>query len=478
MVDRATISVILANAVTRYASWRWIYYIAILLSFITFKTTALLYWPVSRPKGDFHKTRWQQIKELDYIGIVSVTGGIVLFTSGLTWGGLLFTWDHPGTILPIAIGFFTILSGFIYDWTLAKNPMVPLNLFRPSMFGRYVAILIVLFVSGMNFYAMTTLLPLGSILMFSTDGLEIGLMSLPNTVMQLIAGFIFPLISHKVPDYIPGLTIKWQLVVGMVMQAVFLAVSAVSVNPNNKIAYMVLPALGSPMFTWVTILSYAIASLHVPHSQLGTALGLLGTFRSTGGAIGNAFFGALFNSLSQKGTTAMVKAACDSLDLCPTSTMFDRLMVELVAYNQGVAGTMVDVSPEARDILQQALRTGYGRAFQIIFCATIPLSVFAMICAWYIEDPWPYMNNHVQFRMYERGGFSLRSPEEPTLTGATVVWPATKKFKHDSEDYGIQMRRVDSQNSHACLTTRTSMILEGTETYSLRSEAATPEMFH
>lgn len=391
---------------------------------------------------------------------MSVTSGIALFTAGLTWGGLLFPWDHPGTILTITLGFFTILGGFAYDWSLAKNPMVPLNLFWPKMFRRYSAILIVLFVSGMNFYAMTTLLPLGSILMFTTDGIEVGLMSLPKTVMELIVGFFVPIFSHKIPNYIPGFTIKWQLVAGMVLQAVFLAASAASVNPNNKFAYMFLPAFGVPMFTGVTVLSYAIASLHVPHSQLATALGLLGTFRSMGGAVGNAFFGALFTSISTRETSNMVRAACESLDICPTARIFDRLLVDLTAYNEGVPGMMADVPPEARDILVAALRTGYGRSFQVVFCATIPLSVIAMICSWYIEDPWPYMNNHVQFRMYEQGGFSLRSPEEPSLTGATVVWPATRKLKYDSGSYGIPLKRVPSQASQACLTSRTSMILE------------------
>lgn len=436
----------------------------------------MLYWPVSRPKGDFHKTRWQQIKELDYIGIVSFTGGIALFTSGLTWGGLLFPWDHPGTILTITLGFFTIIGGCAYDWSLAKNPMVPLNLFWPRMFRPYTAILIVLFISGMNFYAMTTLLPLGANLMFTTDGIQIGLMSLPKTVMELIVGVFVPLISHKIPDYIPGFTIKWQLVVGMVLQAVFLALSAASVNPNNKFAYMFLPAFGVPMFTGVTVLAYAIASLHVPHSQLATALGLLGTFRSTGGAIGNAFFGALFTSISKRETSMMVKAACENLDVCPTDSIFATLLAELAADNEGVPGMMANVAPEAKEILLQALRTGYGRSFQLVFCATIPLSIIAVICSWYIEDPWPYMNNHVQFRMYERGGFSLRSPEEPSLTGATVVWPATKRFNHDSENYGIKLGRVSSQTSQACLTTRTSMILESTSPQS-RSGPTSPDRY-
>lgn len=161
--QRATIAVVLANAVTRYASWRWIYYICIMQSFITFKATALLYWPVSRPRGDFDKMRRQQIKELDFVGIFSITGGLILLTCGLTWGGVTFPWNSAGSILPVVLGILALVGGLTYDWMLSKNPMVPMNLFRPHMFRRYVSILIVLFVSGMNFYALSVLLPLGPI---------------------------------------------------------------------------------------------------------------------------------------------------------------------------------------------------------------------------------------------------------------------------------------------------------------------------
>lgn len=422
---------VLGNAIARYASWRWIYYIAILISIISFKATVLCYWPVSRPQGDFNRTRWQQIKQLDYIGMGSITSGIVLLTCGLTWGGREFPWRHPASVIPIIVGFLTTLGGFFYDFLLAKNPMIPVNLFWPDMFGRYLAILIVLFVSGMNFYAMTSLLPLGLSLMFTTDGLEVGLMSLPNSIMQLIVGFFFPLVAHKIPHYVPGLTIKWQLVLAMGMQTIFLAVSAVSVNPNNQYAYMFLPSLGMPMFVWVTVLSYAISSLHVPHSQLGIAVGLLGTFRSIGGALGNALFGALFTALSAKDTAARVQDACMGLDLCPNATAFQSLLSQTISYNQGLAGMLTDVAPEARDTLQQALRLGYGQSFQILFCATIPLSFIALMCSLFIEDSWPYMNNHIQFRMYEQGGFRLRNPGDPELTGATVLL-SSKAFDRDS----------------------------------------------
>lgn len=443
---------VLGNAITRYASWRWIYYIAILISFISFKATVLCYWPVSRPQGDFHRTRRQQIKQLDYIGMFSLTAGIVLLTCGLTWGGSLYPWRHPGSILPIIIGFLTALAGFGYDLFWARNPMIPPNLFSPSMFRRYLAILIVLFVSGMNFYAMTSLLPLGSSLMFTTDGLEVGVMSLPNSTVQLIVGFCLPLVAHKIPRLLPALTIKWQLVLAMAMQTVFLALSVFSVNPNNKYAYMFLPSLGMPMFVWVTVLSYAISSLHVPHSQLGIAVGLLGTFRSTGGALGNALFGALFASLSARDTSASIQEACTGLDLCPNTTAFRSLLSQTIAYNQGTAGMLTGIAPEARDTLQKALRLGYGRSFQILFCATIPLSCFALVCSFFIEDPWPYMNNHIQFRMYEQGGFRLRSPDYPELTGATVR-SNKRKMASDGDSVMTELERIHPDSSQTGLNT-------------------------
>ncbi|KAK2599579.1 hypothetical protein N8I77_011320 [Diaporthe amygdali] len=456
-VPWATISGVLANAVARYASWRWVYYIAILWSFLAFKATALLYWPVSRPRGDFHKTRRQQFKELDYIGLLSITAGLVILVSGLTLGGETFPWNHPFTVAPLAVGPATLILGVIYDWTLAANPMIPLNLFKPKMFRRYVAILVVLFMSGMNFHAMSTLLPQGSLLMFTTDGMEIGVMSLPNTVTQLVVGVFFPIISHRIPEYVPRCTIKWQMVVAMAMQVVFLALSAASVDPNNYYAYILLTGLGVPMFTWVTVLSYAIAGMHVPHSQLGTALGFLGTFRSTGGAVGNAVFRYIFQTTSERVTAQRLRPVCERLGACPTDAAFNKLLADAVAYNVGTPDKLTDLSPQVRSALRQALRGAYGYSFRILFCATIPFGVIALLCALCIDDPHAFMNNHVQFRMYERGGLGFRKKDSPAPTGATVLFPGRKK-PFDGKDGDLELMRVPSQSSQAHLNVETKSL--------------------
>lgn len=423
---------------------------------MAFKATALLYWPVSRPRGDFHKSRGQQFKELDYIGLLAITAGLVILVSGLTLGGETYPWDHPFTVAPLAVGPAVLLLGCIYDWTIATNPMIPLKLFKPKMFRRYVAILIVLFMSGMNFYALSTLLPQGSLLMFTTDGMEIGVMSLPTSIFQLIVGVVVPLFSHKIPEYIPHGTIKWQVVAAMVIQVVFLALSAI--DPNNYYAYILIAGLGVAMFTGVTVLSHAIVGMHVPHSQLGTALGFLGTFRSTGGAVGNALFRYIFQTTSDRMTAQRLRPVCERLGACPTEAAFNTLLVDAVAYNQGSPGKLTDLSPEVRRAIQEALRGAYGYSFRVIFCATIPVGVIALLCALCIDDPHAFMNNHVQFRMYElHGGLGFRKSDSPALTGATVLFPGRKKH-FDGKDGELELRRVPSQGSQARLNPETKSL--------------------
>ncbi|KAF4497522.1 major facilitator superfamily transporter [Fusarium agapanthi] len=357
----AEVSVLLANAMSKYATWRWLFYLAIIVQAISLAGTALFYWPRTHPQGDFEKSRWTQFREIDWIGLG-------LFTAGLA---------HKFTIVPIVLGLFTIVAAFIYGFLFSKAPMFPLKLF--STIRGFLLVIVVLFISGMNYNSLAALLPQGSLYMFTTDGIEIGVLALPNTFMQGVCGFLVPLFSHKIGH------IKWQFVAGTAFQAIFIGASAATVNPNHKLAWAFVPAFGVPMFVLCTILGYSIASLHVPHSHLGLAMGLLGTFRSAGGAVGNAIFKTIFQD------------------------KFKTYSGEEI-HNLGVPGaldTIPGMTPEIQDVLRHAVRQAYGRAFQFVFYITIAFSTVSVICALFVEDPSAFMTNHVQSAMVGRGHSSV-----------------------------------------------------------------------
>ncbi|GKT41225.1 trichothecene efflux pump TRI12 [Colletotrichum spaethianum] len=387
------LSVLLGNALFKYTSWRWIFGIGIIIEFIALVGTWFSYHPTPRPRGDFDKTRLQQLQDVDWIGLTLFTFGLAIALIGLTWGGTpTYPWNSAGAIAPIVIGFLVLALGFAYDFKVAAHPMFPLKLF--VMFRCYSVLLVVIFVSGMNFHAMSALLPQGFLYMFTTDGIHIGVLSLPNTLMIGFTGVLAPLIAHKV-GYI-----KWQLVIGMAFQAIFIGASAATVYPNQKLAYAFVPAIGVPMFVWVTILSYAIASLHVPHSNLGVAMGLLGTFRSGGGAVGNAIFNTIFQEKFHEFAGEEISNVAISNGLNPAD--LGLIIPAAIEFNMGNPRALLNVpgiTPGVQEALRTAVRAGAGHAFKIVFYVTIPFSVVALMCSLVVEDPTAYMTNHIQSAM-------------------------------------------------------------------------------
>ncbi|KAI8663428.1 MFS domain-containing protein [Fusarium keratoplasticum] len=396
MVPWGMVGVLLGAALLEYASWRWIFYLGIIVEGLALVGTALCYWPTSRPRGDFDKTRWQQFKEVDWIGLSLFTLGLATALVGLTWGG---SPDHPwksaSSIVPIVLGVAVVALAFVYDFNFAKAPLFPAKLFR--MWRGFVVLLIGLFISGMNFHAMSALFPQGSLFMFTTDSIQIGLISLPTNLISTIVGALVPICAHRIGH------IKWLFAAGMAFQAIFMGASAATVNPNNRWAWTFVPAFGVPMFLMVTILGYAIASLHVPHSHLGVAMGLLGTFRSAGGAVGNAIFNTVFQDKfrafsGEEITKAALASGLNAADL-------GAIIPGTIAHNLGVPHSLDGIegmTPAIAETLRSAVRLAYGRSFQFVFYITIPFSVIALICSFWVEDPEPYMTNHVQSAMNNR----------------------------------------------------------------------------
>ncbi|TDZ19645.1 Trichothecene efflux pump TRI12 [Colletotrichum sidae] len=418
------LSVLLGNALYKYASWRWIFNLGIIIEFIALLGTFFSYHPTARPRGDFDKSRFQQLRDVDWLGLLLFTAGLATALIGLTWGGTPdYPWNSVGAIAPIVVGVLVLALGFVYDFKFAARPMFPLKLF--VMFRQYSVLLVVLFVSGMNFHAMSALLPQGSLYMFTTDGIEIGVLSLPNTLMIGFTGVLAPLIAHKV-GYI-----KWQLVIGMAFQAVFIGAAAGTVYPNEKLAYAFVPAIGVPMFVWVTILSYAIASLHVPHSKLGVAMGLLGTFRSGGGAVGNAIFNTIFQEKFREFAGEEVAFAAVGNGLNPAD--LGVIIPSAIEYNMGNPRALLNVpgiTPDIQEALRQAVRDGAGHAFKIVFLVTIPFSILALVCSLFVEDPSAYMTNHIQSAMGQDHAVDTRGRGKTSIDDGQAIEFETVRTIH------------------------------------------------
>lgn len=87
------------------------------------------------------------MKELDFVGLFLYTSGLVTMLIGLTWAGQVgHPWRSVSVIAPIIIGFLGLVACFLYDFTIAKKPLFPLEVFKKMR--DFTVLLGIVFVAG------------------------------------------------------------------------------------------------------------------------------------------------------------------------------------------------------------------------------------------------------------------------------------------------------------------------------------------
>jgi hypothetical protein len=73
-----------------------------MLNGIALALTVFFYHPVNQYIIEKGKTKWQQVKSLDWIGVFLFAAGLVLFLLGLSFGGNKYPWfdPYPRFLLP------------------------------------------------------------------------------------------------------------------------------------------------------------------------------------------------------------------------------------------------------------------------------------------------------------------------------------------------------------------------------------------
>ncbi|KAJ9618122.1 hypothetical protein H2204_013169 [Knufia peltigerae] len=398
----AIAGVLIANALqsNTAAGWRWCYYIGIIFGVLSTAGTIVFYFPPSRPQYDFDKTRWQEIKEIDYIGFLLYTAGLTILLIGLTWAGSAnHPWTSASTIAPIVVGFVTLIACFVYDFTVPTRPFFPLELFREIR--GFTVLLVVVFVAGVVFYSMAGLLPQGSLYMFTPDSIQIGIIALPNGISQFLFGGVATILMGKVGH------LKLQVIVMLMIQTAATGAYA-GVIPGNRAGWSALQFFGQGAFALITLLCYVIAGLNVPLRHLGVASGLIGTFRSAGGSVGNAVFNTILNGLIKEQIPARLAQVVEenSMPADTLATLIPATMQNALGIPNSFA-KVPGITPQVEAMAATAFKEAYAFAFSRVFYASIPFGCLAIIAALFILDPSKYLTNHTAVKM-EREGMAGR----------------------------------------------------------------------
>lgn len=277
---------LLGGFLVEHFSWRWIFYINLPLGIV-----ALLI------IGAAFQSRVERVKhEIDYIGaayLATALTCIILFTSE---GGTVLSWSDGQLWCILAFGLVSV-AGFIYEERLAIEPIIPLHLFRQRTF---MLSCLISFIIGMALFGSVTFLPLYLQVVKDSSPSEAGMQMLP-----LMGGIIF---SSILSGRIISKTGKYRIfpVVGTLLAFIgmmLLGSLKLAAPLYTLYLYMAMIGLGIGMVMQVLILA---AQNSVEMKMMGVATSSTTLFRSIGGSIGVAGFGAVFTHVLQNKLEALI----------------------------------------------------------------------------------------------------------------------------------------------------------------------------
>ncbi|MFN2629111.1 MAG: MDR family MFS transporter [Gaiellaceae bacterium] len=257
-------------------SWRWVFYVnmpvgALAVAIVVFRLK--LHTPPTRHR-------------IDYLGAGLLTGGVAALILLTTWGGNQYAWGSA-TIVGLGIAGVALLAAFVWQERRAAEPIVPLTLFRSSVFNVSSAMG---FTIGMAMFGAIIFIPLFLQLVYGATATGSGLRMLPLMAGLLVASIASGRVISRIGRY------RWFPIAGTAVLAAgmyLLSRLGVATAPWLASAYMLTVGVGIGLVMQVLVL---VVQNDAQPKDIGVATSTATFFRSVGGSFGVAIFGAIFAS--------------------------------------------------------------------------------------------------------------------------------------------------------------------------------------
>jgi EmrB/QacA subfamily drug resistance transporter len=356
--------------------WRWVFYINVPVG-------AAALWITQRT---LHLPRHRVQHRVDYLGAALLVAAVTGLLLAMIWGGQQYPWSDP-VIVGLLVGGVALAAAFLVVEHRAAEPILPLRLFRSPVFRLSSA---AAFVVGASMFGAIVFLPLYLQVVTGTSATGSGLALVP-----LMAGMLATSITSGRRISATGNYKAWPIAGTALMTGALVLLSTMTTSTTQLTVslYMVVLGAGIGMVMQVLIL---VAQNDADHRDLGVVTSAAAFFRSLGGSVGAAAFGAILTAGLGRWLPRLVPAgALGSID---------------PAALQG--------SPALIASLPEPVRLGVAEAFaqsiHTVFLVAVPVSVIAFLLVLFLEE------KPLRDTVHVAGGGAL---EDVAMTFETAIDP-------------------------------------------------------
>jgi EmrB/QacA subfamily drug resistance transporter len=321
-----------------HLTWRWIFFINVPLGVVAMiVTSSALRLPFTRQK-----------RSVDYLGAALLVASVTCLILMATWAGEgRYDW---GTSTNLALGGASIVLAGVFVWweTRAAEPIVPMRLFRNDIIKVVVPMMVTL---GSMMFGASSFLPLFLQAVDGVSATQSGLLLLP-----LMAGVT---VSSITTGRITAITGRYKLwpIIGTALAVLGSILLATGLDPDASRLYIGVAMLCIGLgFGAVMPTSTLAVQNSVEWRDLGVASSLVTFFRSLGGAVGLAVYGAIFNA----------RIASSGID------------ESLLRAPQDIQDLPADVG--------EPVIVALADAVQFLFVVTVPVAAVAFVLSWFVKE--------------------------------------------------------------------------------------------
>jgi hypothetical protein len=306
------------------------------------------------------RTTKEKLSDIDWIGSFLLIASTTSFLIPVTWGGVMYSWSHWRTLVPLIIGALGLVGFTYFEGCIAKTTTIPVALFRnPSTSISY----FISFLQGMVLWSCMYYLPLYFQAVKGYTPLQAGLTSLPQSLTVMPCAAAIALAATKWGKYRWGLWVGWSLTVLGVGLLILLDLDTTIVE---WIFLMLVSGIGIGLLFPAHSLSIQAS---VPQEHIAIAIVMFSFFRTFGQAIGVAVGGVIFQNRIQIELESFSDLADNARELSQDAVA----LIEVIK----------SLPKDAPQTLH--LRMAFSNALKIVWAVMCGLSGVSLVACFFVK---------------------------------------------------------------------------------------------